>query len=203
MTGPVSCIFLMGIKHCGKTTIGTLLARQQGYDFVDLDDRILELWQSRYGSDVHSVREVYRAVGQDGFRAIETEAAATLLSRSNRSGPGAAAPVAGTRVPRCGSFGTRLVIALGGGTIENSGAMSHLEGRGLFLYLLQDEDTLFRRIMAGGLPPFLKTQDPRATFGELFHRRDALYRMHADRVVDIRNLKTAEAVSAVVDSIER
>ena len=177
-------IFLMGIKHCGKTTIGRKLAEQRGCSFVDLDDRILELWQAQHGSARRSVREVYRALGRDGFQSIEAEAAASVVQ---------------DRAPR----GSCLIVALGGGTIENGSAMSHLEGSGVFVYLLQDEATLFGRILAGGLPPFLDTEDPRATFSELFCRRDALYRERADRLVDIRNMAIADALTAVVQSIER
>lgn len=184
MTGTNRCVFLMGIKHCGKTTIGRRLAAKKGYRFVDLDDRILELAKNRRGAAYRSVREVYRALGRDGFQAIEAEAAATVVQQHGHSR-------------------TCRVVALGGGTIENRAAMRHLEGNGIFLYLVQDEATLFGRILAGGLPPFLDTEDPRATFGELFRRRDAMYRERADRLVDIRNMAIADALTAVVQSIER
>ena len=177
-------VFIMGIKHSGKSTLGAMLARHVGGTFIDLDDVILQRFsRSRHGLFT-SVREVYRTLGPQGFAEIEAEAAGEVSSYPT---------------PR----EEMQVVALGGGTIENQRAMTHLDASGVFLYLVQQEQILYRRIIAGGIPPFLDCADPAASFHELFLRRDALYRQRADCIVDIVNKNQAESLAAVIQSLER
>lgn len=60
-----SCnIFLVGLMGSGKTTIGKLLARQRGLDFVDSDHEIVR----RCGVSIPTIFEIE---GEDGFRKRE------------------------------------------------------------------------------------------------------------------------------------
>src|ERR1700742_506775 len=65
--GSVSRIVLTGFMGAGKTTVGALLARRLGWDFVD-SDRIVE---SRAGC---TVAQIFEREGEPAFR--EKEAAA-------------------------------------------------------------------------------------------------------------------------------
>lgn len=58
-------IFLVGLMGSGKTTIGKLLARQRGLDFVDSDHEIV----SRCGVSIPTIFEIE---GEAGFRKRET-----------------------------------------------------------------------------------------------------------------------------------
>lgn len=60
-------IVLVGFMAAGKSTVGELLARRTGYDFVDLDAEI-ERRQER------SIPEIFRQDGEEAFRAMEAEA---------------------------------------------------------------------------------------------------------------------------------
>jgi shikimate kinase len=66
-------IVLTGFMGTGKTTVGRLLADQLGYEFVDTD-RVIE---ERHGT----IADLFRSVGEDGFRRIERELAAELADR--------------------------------------------------------------------------------------------------------------------------
>ena len=66
-------IVLTGFMGTGKTTVGRLLAEQLGYEFVDTD-RVIE---ERHGK----IADVFRSVGEEGFRRIERELAAELADR--------------------------------------------------------------------------------------------------------------------------
>lgn len=177
-----SRIYLMGIKHSGKSTLGELLAERLDCAFLDLDTTVMDLYsRDSYGPPA-SVREIYELLGADGFRDLEAEAASLI------------AHPATLRTPD--------VVALGGGTIENERAMAHLDGTGLFLYLLQDEEVLFHRIARRGIPPFLRGNDPRAAFSALYRRRDAAYRARADRIADIRTLSPAASVDRLIELIQ-
>ncbi len=171
-------IVLMGMKHCGKTTLGVMLARRLRLPFIDLDQVVERIEEERLGSPV-SAREIYRLRGREAFGELEARGLQEIAG-----GP--------ARPPR------RAVIALGGGTIENAEAMAVLADIGSFLYLEEDEDVLFRRIAAGGLPPFLEGGDPRENFHRLYEKRTALYRRRADAVVSLRGRTPGEGLDAIL-----
>lgn len=159
---PLIHITLIGLKHSGKTQTGTMIARELGLPFRDLDDLILEEQaQMPEPSSFLSVRELYKEQGASRFKELEERAAARF--KQNFSGK---------------SF----VLALGGGTCENKGALEKLRFSRIY-YLNEPADILFGRIMKTGLPPFLNPEDPRADFEELYQKRDRLCRNAADRMI--------------------
>ncbi|MEW6220096.1 MAG: shikimate kinase [Thermodesulfobacteriota bacterium] len=69
-------IILVGYRACGKTTVGRLVARRLGLDFVDLDREI----EASCGC---SIRELVAAQGWETFRARERELLARSIGREN------------------------------------------------------------------------------------------------------------------------
>ncbi len=65
-------VFLLGFMGAGKTSVGQALARQLGWRFVDLDQRI-EMREGR------SIAEIFAGSGEAAFRQIETAALRELL----------------------------------------------------------------------------------------------------------------------------
>jgi shikimate kinase len=59
-------IYLIGMMGCGKSTIGSVLAKQIGYGFLDTDTSIERLTKQ-------SINEIFAAVGEDEFRSIESQ----------------------------------------------------------------------------------------------------------------------------------
>lgn len=169
----------MGMKHCGKSTLGRMLAERRSAAFIDLDELILDRIQAAGGS---SVREFYRDRGEEAFRRYEAEAARELAGICERT--------------------RNIAAALGGGTIENTAAMERLEHAGVFVYLETAPDVLFRRIAAGGLPPFLPPERPYEAFLSLYDRRTTLYRQRADIVVPLGDLGPFEAFAELTRTIE-
>ena len=88
----------------GKSTVGTLLARQLGWRFDDLDARIEE----RSGL---AISEIFERLGEPAFRQMEAEQIEAALGRA-----------AEMREP--------LVIALGGGTYAQPGCAERLRAAG-------------------------------------------------------------------------
>ena len=64
-------IILTGFMATGKTTIGRLLARQLGYEFIDTDYLI----EDRCGQ---TIAEIFREKGETVFRAMEADVAREL-----------------------------------------------------------------------------------------------------------------------------
>lgn len=66
-------IVLIGLTGCGKSTIGNILAKKINYDFIDMDDYIVEI-------SGKSIKELF-SIGENNFRQWETEACRRLSSR--------------------------------------------------------------------------------------------------------------------------
>ena len=138
-------IILVGPKHSGKTSAGKALAEILSCGFVDLD----ELVAQRSGK---SPRALY-SEGPEVFRKAEAGALAALFE-------------SGTANPL-----PSLVIASGGGLVDNPDALSLLEQNSaaghlqiISVFLDVSVKTAWDRIKtAGELPPFLKTENPQET----------------------------------------
>ena len=173
-------IVLMGMKHCGKTTLGCLLAEKLGAAFVDLDEEMQYL-AARKSGRLRTVREIYHSEGEEAFRALETETLRKVAAEH------------GTKDP--------AVLALGGGTIENTEALAAIEGC-LWVYLDEDEEVLFERIAREGLPPFLAGEDPRGNFRRIYEKRTAMYREKAALTINLRGKTPQETLAELVSRPE-
>ena len=67
-------IVLIGMMGCGKTTVGTLLARALGMTLADTD----QLIEEREG---RTIPEIFRERGEEHFRALEAALARELAER--------------------------------------------------------------------------------------------------------------------------
>ena len=68
-------IVLIGMPGCGKSTLGKLLATEQGRKFVDLDEEIVK----RAG---RPIPEIFATDGEEVFRTLETEVTADICRES-------------------------------------------------------------------------------------------------------------------------
>ena len=57
-------IFLIGMMGCGKSTLGSLLARELNAPFLDLDEDIVRF-------EGRSIPEIFADVGDAGFRTAD------------------------------------------------------------------------------------------------------------------------------------
>ena len=137
-------MFLVGFMASGKSTVGPALARRLGWDFVDLDSRI-EVREQK------SVTDIFRDVGEPGFRLAESDALQHLTQSLERNS----------------------VVALGGG------AFAQEKNRALLrnwpsVFLNAPVEELWRRSLADGVErPLRKNRDQ---FGQLHASRLPFYR---------------------------
>ena len=150
-------IVLIGIKHCGKSTLGKLLARKFDLEFIDSDAEIEKQFYMDSGSRC-SCREIFKYLGEEKFREFEA-----LIIRRLISGP-----------PR--------VIALGGGAVSNAFlSFAALKQLGRIVWLDINEDIAYKRVIKNGLPPFLAdADDPRQRFSEMNKKRREDFAKAAD-----------------------
>ncbi|MDR1466379.1 MAG: shikimate kinase [Treponema sp.] len=89
-----------------------------------------------------------------------------------------------------------VIIATGGGIVDNGEAVAMLQGARdvRLVHLDVRAETAWERISGGGeLPPFLNTATPQETHRALHERRAAVYRRLADKTITT-DFKTIEEV---------
>ena len=160
-------VFLTGYRGSGKTTVGRLLADQLRWAFVDLDEHVTT-------TAGKTVREIFDAEGEAGFRDRES-AALRVLTSCNQT-----------------------VIALGGGALlreENRTVLPR--ERSAIIYLRADEGELHRRIHSD--PATAATRPALTSLGggideirQLLAAREPIYRQVMTHEVDVTNRDPAD-----------
>jgi shikimate kinase len=154
----IRIIALAGFMGSGKTTVGSLLASQLAWRFVDLDARIEEAAGLR-------ITEIFERLGEPSFRQIEREQLLQALGESAEQ----AAP---------------MILALGGGTYAQPSNVELLRGNGCAVVWLDCpmEVLLARCATMTGRPLFRDEQSFRQLFDQrLPFYRQANYRVEAGR----------------------
>lgn len=150
-------VFLTGYRGSGKTTVGRLLAERLGVAFVDLDERITSMAGQ-------TIREIFAAEGEAGFRQRESAALCEAVKQQN------------------------AVIALGGGALllETNRAMIPKD-RSAVVYLRADAEVLHTRIYSD---PTTAAQRPALT--ALGGTLEEIRQLLTDRDPHYRNIMTHE-----------
>jgi shikimate kinase len=146
---------LAGFMGSGKTTVGTLLARQLAWRFVDLDERI----ESASGI---TIPQFFERFGEPAFRQLEADQLRATLGRASEHQTG-------------------TVLALGGGTYAQSGCPEFLRTAGVpVLWLDSPPEILLARCMTMTGRPLFRDE---SSFRELHAQRLPSYQL-ADYRVD-------------------
>ena len=117
MENKIKIIFIMGYMASGKTTFGRALALSLGWDFIDLDFYIEQRFRK-------SVREIFAAEGEEGFR------------RKERS-----------MLREAGEF-ENVGVSCGGGTPCFFDNMDFMLSKGETVLLDTDPECIVRRLVA-------------------------------------------------------
>lgn len=151
-------VVLTGMKHCGKTTAGKLLAKFMHCRFVDTDDLVESYYRDIYGEKLNC-REIFTRHGTEFFRKLELETVSQLQTELKPES---------------------WVVGLGGGLPMNPPVRAILPQLGTLVYLKVEPEIIFRRIQANGLPPFIDPSRPFESFMEFFSQREKIYEEIAD-----------------------
>ena len=114
-------VILVGFMGAGKSSVGRVLARQLGWTFEDLDDRIER-------REMQKVAEIFQNAGESGFRRAEHEALKELLEELRS--------------------GSEKAIALGGGAFVHEPNLRLLKNVNLpTIFLDAGVDELWKRCL--------------------------------------------------------
>ena len=180
----MNSIILLGIKHCGKSTQGKLLAKHFDCPFFDTDDEIT-------ASTGKSPREIYTELGKEAFFEAEQKSceklAEKILARTDQDKNDAVVSV----------------IATGGGICNNQAALESLHKIGKFVFLNADEktaaDRIIREIKYDGvgvmknLPAYIAKENPknvsevRDIFHSFYEERQRIYKNLCDIEVKLEH----------------
>ena len=139
----------------GKTTVGTLLARQLAWRFVDLDERIEQ-------SAGLTIPQIFERFGEPAFRQIEADQLRAALGRASE-------------------LKEATVLALGGGTYAQPGCPEFLRSAGVrVLWLDAPIELLLSRCMTMTGRPLFRDE---TSFRALYAQRLPSYQL-ADHRVD-------------------
>jgi shikimate kinase len=139
----------------GKTTVGTLLARQLAWRFVDLDERIEE-------AAGLTIPDMFERLGESAFRKIEADQLRAALGRA-------------------AELKESTVLALGGGTYAQPGCPEFLRTAGVpVLWLDSPIEILLSRCMTMTGRPLFRDE---SSFRALHAQRLPSYQL-ADHRVD-------------------
>jgi len=192
----MTSIILLGIKHCGKSTQGKLLAKHFKCDFFDTDDEITNISGS-------SPREIYTSKGKDAFLEAEKEACTALAKKITGK-----------------SNGQKIdcVIATGGGICNNPAALEELHKLGKFIFLNSDEKTAANRIVweikydsdgsMKNLPAYIAKENPknvqevRSIFHNFYVERQKIYESLCDIEVKLdQNTSKSENLKKIIQTL--
>jgi len=166
-------IILIGFKNSGKSSTGKQLAHKLGYNFVDTD-RLLENIYQQENHHFLTMRQIFQQEGADFFRALEQRA---ILSLSNIE---------------------NTVIATGGGSVINPNNVTQLKTLGTIVYLNVAKSELEKRNARHQPPAFLDNKNLRDSFEQTYLTRKPLYEATANLQIVTANKNNNEICEEII-----
>ena len=167
-------ITLIGYRGTGKSSVARLVAARMGWSWVDADSRIEELAG-------RSIREIFEAEGESGFRDRESAVIQELTRRD------------------------RFVIAAGGGAVLRAENRAAIKEAGLVAWLVASPEAIERRLAQD---PTTATRRPALTIAggleeirSLLGQREPIYRACADLIVETDQCSPEQLADQIVREV--
>ena len=145
---------LVGMKGCGKSTLGEALSILASRSFYDTD-KLIEQFHCEASKTKLHYSDIYRRIGAQQFREYEQRAVDSVTNVSN------------------------AVIATGGGTLMNATSAEKLKQGGLIIYLHQTEPVFLTKLHANH--PICNIEDSSGsypTWQHYYQRRHQVFQQH-------------------------
>jgi len=166
-----SGIALIGLRGAGKSTLGKILAKKIGWNFVELNKEI----EAQNGL---SVAEIIALYGQEGFRRMEQSALNQLLARKEL-----------------------MVLATGGGIVSEPLTFDLILSSFYTIWLkAEPEEHMGRVRKQGDLRPMADDRSAMAELRNILVSREPLY-ARAAATVDTAGLSVDAAAARLIDTV--
>jgi shikimate kinase len=170
-------IFLIGYRCTGKTTVGRMLARRLGSEFMDTDQYICK-------DAGMTIQQIVELSGWGKFRELEKKA---LFSIQNCMDD--------------------MVVATGGGTVLDPDNRSFINEYGKCIWLDADPETIAQRMASDPATrdsrPNLKENS--SISGEILtilSQRRSLYKKTADIKISVKDYSPEQVVTMIIRRLE-
>src|SRR5579863_7459963 len=164
-------IALIGLRGAGKSTLGKMLAKKIGWNFVELNKEI----EAQNGL---SVAEIIALSGQEGFRRLEQTALTQLLARKELT-----------------------VLATGGGIVSEPVTFDLILSSFYTIWLkAEPEEHMARVRKQGDLRPMADDRSAMAELRNILASREPLY-ARASAVVDTAGLSVDAAAARLTEAV--
>jgi XRE family aerobic/anaerobic benzoate catabolism transcriptional regulator len=164
-------IALIGLRGAGKSTLGKMLAKKIGWNFVELNKEI----EAQNGL---SVAEIIALYGQEGFRRMEQAALGQLLARKEL-----------------------MVLATGGGIVSEPLTFDLILSSFYTIWLKAEPEEHMARVRSqGDLRPMADDRSAMAELRTILRSREPLY-ARASAVVDTAGLSVDAAAAGLFNAV--
>jgi XRE family aerobic/anaerobic benzoate catabolism transcriptional regulator len=166
-------IALIGMRGAGKSTLGSMLAKEMGNRFVELGSEIEKDTGMPLG-------EIFSLYGQSGFRAIEKRTLERLLKENERA-----------------------VISVGGGVVSEKETFDFLLSHCYTVWIKAQPEEHMSRVMAqGDLRPMAANNQAMEDLRRILESRENLYR-NADLLVDTSGTSVEESFAKLKAALQQ
>jgi XRE family transcriptional regulator, aerobic/anaerobic benzoate catabolism transcriptional regulator len=164
-------VALIGLRGAGKSTLGKLLARKIGWNFVELNKEV----EAQNGL---SVAEIIALYGLEGFRRMEQAALGQLLARKELT-----------------------VLATGGGIVSEPLTFDLVLSSFYTIWLKAEPEEHMARVRGqGDLRPMADDRSAMAELRTILKSREPLY-ARASAVVDTAGLTVDAAAARLIEAV--
>jgi XRE family transcriptional regulator, aerobic/anaerobic benzoate catabolism transcriptional regulator len=164
-------IALIGLRGAGKSTLGKVLAKKIGWNFVELNKEI----EAQNGL---SIAEIIALYGQEGFRRMEQNALSQLLAQKEP-----------------------MVLATGGGIVSEPLTFDLILSSFYTIWLkAEPEEHMGRVRKQGDLRPMADDRSAMAELRNILVSREPLY-ARASATVDTAGLSVDAAAARLIDTV--
>ena len=168
---PKAGIALIGLRGAGKSTLGRLLAKKIGWNFVELNKEI----EKQNGL---SVAEIIALYGQEGFRRMEQSALGGLLAQ-----------------------GEPIVLATGGGIVSEPLTFDLILSSFYTVWLKAEPEEHMTRVRSqGDLRPMADDRSAMQELRTILLSREPLY-ARAAAEVDTARLSVEQAAARLIETV--
>lgn len=165
-------IALIGLRGAGKSTLGSLLAKEMTNCFVELDNEIEEDTGMPLG-------EIFSLYGQSGFRAIERRTLERVLRENERA-----------------------VISVGGGVVSEKETFDFLLSHCYTVWIkARPEEHMSRVMEQGDFRPMAANNQAMEDLRRILEAREPLYRK-ADLLLDTSETSVEESFAKLKAALQ-
>lgn len=169
-------IVLIGLKSCGKSSVGVALARTLDLKFIDTDTELENLYLQQNNNKL-TFQEIYKKVGKDEFRELEQIAIKNICNNNDN-----------------------LVIATGGGSMLDQVNIETLKANGKIIYLAASYDLLLKRWQQKP-PSFVTSNNIKQQLREYYDHRAPLYQKMAEYIIEIEGKEPLTIVTEIISAL--